>query len=856
MTKRILLLSLLAVLWAVASVAAQEPLSIRKFGGMHDNKALFTMEPGEAVISINWDYSQLFGGIHKRDGITVKYGATAQPIGLYGYLRSNGDKRLLMVRNLNSSRFSSLVYSALRTSAPSTLVNMRYLYKDGNPYFAQYNDIVVISDGKTPALRYNGNNFDYLVWPPPGSPQFMVLNGYTSNHVLHGDYYYSWRTILPCSTTVDSVWGPLSGPSYQVHVDSGQVLIMNLSRIAATAVCGSADSNRIQILRTMANKQPTDTMYAITTIVYGMTAQNILSAGFRDTIPDDSLGNADYPSVGVIDTITRTANIASDSAYRIGMMMLTSIDTGGGPFNGVSNGISRADTSWVANRYFTMWYDSVTMMCSDASPSVRVAVGWGVNDTTYDSSYTFSIPSRPYANADLWTLVCKQQEIQLSRKTYDTFAIADYPAEYRHGVYMCYVERPRTGGYWTTANRFWDVESQSYMCHGVLVSDTTTKTTRFELPHIVDTIKGTDSVWSDTLSWGSTNGLPEARPGWTLPPMKYPTVYNDRVYMAEGSKVYYSDVTTDGPEIARWSPANAFAVNPDDGDEITGLWVCDGKLFIGKNRSIYTAVYANGVHLVEVFVRGVGCVAPRSIIDLPGGGFAFLSEHGVYSFSPALQSPYKESGGNLPGISDAIQNHLDKYTVSQLSTCVSWLANDDRNLVFSFPAVDTSWVYSIPTGQWGAWVGFSPSVTTRYDTLYQVDQRPFDGILFTQDGSDSIYLFGSGKRDTGKVITATWKSGPLFQSYDYGSLWQYGIWRSKQPSPYSLGDSPVITTTIYDEAATSKSYSDSTNIVYQKHSCYPVESRWFQFQIQTSADSCAIQGIDWRWQPGSEGGVK
>lgn len=854
MTKRILLLSLLAVLWAVASVAAQEPLSIRKFGGVHDNKALFTMEPGEAVTSINWDYSQLFGGIHKRDGITVKYNAMEQPIGLYGYVQNDGDKYLLAVKNTTNE--AGLYYSGIRLSACSLGVSSRYLYKSGVPFFTQYNDIVIVSDGKTPILRYNGSNGDYLVHPRPGSPQFIVRGRNTPVYYLHGNYYYSWQTTIPCD---NATYGPLTGISYQVHVDSGTVIIRDFNDLVATGACGNprpyptGEVPFLKICRTKANKQPTDSMFEI--VIKG-ALQTFESWELYDSIPDTSLIDSTgslHPFTGFVDTVTRTADIAIDTSYRIGQPTLMSVDTGTTWFDGVSKGLTSADTVWSATRYFVMWYDSVTMMCSDSGPSVRVDAGWGSNDTTYDSAYNLDIPNRPTTNASLMTLICKQRETTVRRHIWDTTVTsADYPA-YLGGEavpvgYHCSHDQL---DFWYGTNRlYWDFRTRRNMCRGVAITDTTEITVQLDVAHVVDTIEGTDSVWSDTLSWGQTNLLPIAYPGWTLPPMKYPTVYNDRVYMAEGSKVYYSDVTTDGPEIARWSPANAFAVNPDDGDEITGLWVCDGKLFIGKNRSIYTAVYANGVHLVEVFVRGVGCVAPRSIIDLPGGGFAFLSEHGVYSFSPALQSLYKESGGNLPGISDAIQNHLDKYTISQLSTCVSWLANDDRNLVFSFPAVDTSWVYSIPTGQWGAWVGFSPSVTTRYDTLYQVDQRPFDGILFTQDGSDSIYLFGSGKTDTGKAVTATWKSGPLFQTYDYGWLWQYGLWSVGNDS------TKTITTTIYNHLGASKTYTDSIKAAYYKTACSPVESNWFQFQIQTSADSCAIQGIDWWWQPGSEGGVK
>ena len=361
MVKFLLLLATTGLLLALChSARAQEPtLSIRKMGGWNDIGNPLTQEPGQAVVSINWNYSKMFGGINKRDGYSVKYDATCQPLGLYGYVNNNGKKYLLMVRNVTSDNVAGLYTSALRTSAPSSGVAGRYLFKNGTPFYTQYNDIVIVSDGKTPALRWNGSNGDYLTWPRPGSPQFTAVNAHTTGWVLQGDYYYSWQVTHPCSTTAN--YGPLSGTSYQVHVDSGMVFVGALSDVAASGLCAdpmpypTGAVSYFRLCRTRANKEPTDSMFQVY-IKGGLASYDAWT--FYDSVPDCSLGVTAYAYVDKVDTVTYTASILSDSGYRIGQCNLVSIDSVGNPFAGVSAGLDIADTSWVATRYFTMWYDS------------------------------------------------------------------------------------------------------------------------------------------------------------------------------------------------------------------------------------------------------------------------------------------------------------------------------------------------------------------------------------------------------------------------------------------------------------------------------------------------------------------
>lgn len=833
-------------------------LVLVKFGGVADSKNPLEMDAGEAVISLNWDYSKTLGSLTPRMGYKALYDATAQPLGLYPYYQSTGEKRLLMVRN-TTARYASLYYSGnmtygyAMTYQPSTVISNKLFYASGSPHFTMYNDIALIADGHTPMVRYNGNNADWLVWPRPGAFQLSEIHQHRTVYYLDGDYYYSWRTVLPCSTTTNV--GPLTGPSYQIKVDSGMVALSGLNRIIHTRKCGDPDSVIVQVCRTRGYKLSTDSMFSVAILRFGLSDTSLARITY-DSIPDDSLGDAQHPYVGKIDTTTRDADMVNDTYYRLGQCALTSMLKGGVAYTGVNHGMTAGDSTWKATRYFTMLYDSATLMASDSSPILRVP-----RYTNQDSAYVLSIARRPVANATLWTLLCKQREDQDVRKVKDTVAAYDYPAIHLGAggmteAWACYL--PNTGHSeidWpddltpSQSPPYWDVGLQKYMCHGIRLYDTTTVSTRIEAANVIDTIKWTvasDSIYTDIMPWGDASQLPVAEFGNTVMQLAYPTVYEDKIYASQGSKVWYTVISI-VPEIARWLPNKAFAVSPDDGDEITGLYVDEGSLLIFKNRSIWRAREAGEVHQIDNVVKGIGCVAPRSIVAMPTGGYAFLSGNGVYAFSPALQSQYKETGGNLPGISGPIQNHLDKYTVETLRQCCAWVTSDQRNLVFSFPTVDTSWVYSIPTGQWSAWTIAAAGVAN-YDTTTQTGHRPMTDVVFYRSGHDSLYLYGSGKYDVATPITAIWKSGPLFVSNEKGQLTDLGVWKISDTSGVS-------NITISDEdGADIVTKVDSTQYRYKRHMLTPKEAMYIQFKLQTSVDSFALQGLNLWWQLSNEGG--
>ena len=59
----------------------------------------------------------------------------------------------------------------------------------------------------------------------------------------------------------------------------------------------------------------------------------------------------------------------------------------------------------------------------------------------------------------------------------------------------------------------------------------------------------------------------------------YPTVFNNRVYMADGNRIHYCNVGEPG----MWEIGRSFDVNLNDADEITALHAYDGLLAFKNN---------------------------------------------------------------------------------------------------------------------------------------------------------------------------------------------------------------------------------------------------------------------------------
>lgn len=106
--------------------------------------------------------------------------------------------------------------------------------------------------------------------------------------------------------------------------------------------------------------------------------------------------------------------------------------------------------------------------------------------------------------------------------------------------------------------------------------------------------------------------------------------FKDRVYIASGSVVYYSDVAN--PE--SWPVSNKFNVGLNDGDEITAVKPYFNSLLIFKKNSIwqYDVDEDNKPLSLRPLAYGIGTESWRTIW-IVNGVMHFTSRKGIYQFS-------------------------------------------------------------------------------------------------------------------------------------------------------------------------------------------------------------------------------
>jgi len=881
-----IIIFLLSTLWAVTFSAAQsiDTSFVPRGIDLSVNEHLAPM--GTATEALDW---YIHEDIEKRDGYQkITGGAAEQPgngvyIGIQPYIDRDGNKRLLglyqvidwnTVDNINAF----FVWSDENSYDfhDSNLYN--WIYSNVTPAWSIYNNVLIMANGHNRPIRFNGTNVKPLVETAPGTWDVAPLKERSSSsQLLDGDYYYALRTWGPCESqdvctthikNDDSLF--FTNVTPQIHVDSDWVVIYAPWLYAHSDSTDSPYQIKGDIGRTKSGASP-DSVYHIANFVfYRSGSLDIDSVYYVDSIPDDSLGNASHPYIGRLDTAIHIADTASDTLLKMGQMkwLGTSNNPGGREaWTGIAKGMREVDTTWYATDYVYALYDSSTGMHTELSPILRVPMTDVVNDSIYDYQIELAIP-KLLSNRDYcWRLIYRRKVTKLQETVTDTLFRMDAVPAVKYGINdMWALQLPGPGYYCKFPDgsidknhtmRFWDETSQRYMCGTRFQHyDTTVVKTHVGTYYLLDTIKNVedtayaDSVYFDSLNWADAENKPTYLDVWTLPAMNYPTVFadgmGDRLYMADGSKVYFCQFDETGVQIGRWSEGLSVSIAPDDGDEITALHGGDGFLDVYKNDSWYR-LYQIGREDAEIRLMdgAIGCIAPNSVVDAPNGGMAWLHSSGIYMYSGHYRSLYKSSGGNIRKISQPVDNWLNGLTISQRRDCVGWIDEDGRNLIFSFPSLDTSLVMSLISGEWCKWT-FAPDQVCRYDTAYRTDLRPADDILFV-DNTDSVYKFGGTALDAGDSVQSVWKSALMYTTGEYGKIIRFGLWK------YSNSDNGI-DFNIYDLSDTGvvRTIRDTTPVIYRRNAINPRISQGYRIELKSRADSLAIDRIDLRYQPSGE----
>lgn len=163
-------------------------------------------------------------------------------------------------------------------------------------------------------------------------------------------------------------------------------------------------------------------------------------------------------------------------------------------------------------------------------------------------------------------------------------------------------------------------------------SDTAGLKTRFEtfLDYTVR-LNGTDTIMSTTdgASWGQNSALGDS----SMPSgAKYAKVYKAQLLVAGASSrpdsLYVSSVPNAGGTAISWSTGNReIVINPQDGQNITGLGEVGGMAIIFKERSMYR--WNNRSTEADTIVE-VGCSSNESITNCGAGLLGFFNPKGIW----------------------------------------------------------------------------------------------------------------------------------------------------------------------------------------------------------------------------------
>lgn len=235
-------------------------------------------------------------------------------------------------------------------------------------------------------------------------------------------------------------------------------------------------------------------------------------------------------------------------------------------------------------------------------------------------------------------------------------------------------------------------------------------------------------------TWGTTNCPATITPN-------FGAVFQDRCYAANGgvstaSRVWFSSLPSG---TITWTTASDyFDINPDDGDEITGLENNGNRLLIFKNRAMYRWTYGQ---TEPDRIIGVGTSSQESVktnFDL--GITFFANPRGIYAYT----------SGRPKLISRKIQKFVD--AVSDWTNVFGETDYDHYYLFVGNITVDgrtysnTMLVYNISLDAWTIYT-FNNQITWMARLM---PTSPVEGIYFgATDGKTYQFLSGTSDATVG-----------------------------------------------------------------------------------------------------------
>lgn len=245
----------------------------------------------------------------------------------------------------------------------------------------------------------------------------------------------------------------------------------------------------------------------------------------------------------------------------------------------------------------------------------------------------------------------------------------------------------------------------------------------------------------------------------SIPVTLYAKWYHNYMFVAGNSsnpnRLYFSNV--DDPDT--WDAADYIDINPNDGDEITGLHVLGDELVITKRNRVWvltgftTASFA--VTDIAERITGFGGIAHRSMANI-GNDLFFLSFIGDVPHIRSLQRT--RYSVNIAGgiVTDDIQGTMEGLNSAQLDRAASIF--DGRRLYMAIPNASDTYnslvlVYDTIHKGFTRWTGINPSNWV-ISTIGGKQE-----IYFQEASADSkVYKLDSSTSDNGAAIDFQYKT--------------------------------------------------------------------------------------------------
>jgi len=270
----------------------------------------------------------------------------------------------------------------------------------------------------------------------------------------------------------------------------------------------------------------------------------------------------------------------------------------------------------------------------------------------------------------------------------------------------------------------------------------------------------------DSLSYDSLLARDIWRRDATPPLIRDMVITNNRLIAIDDRAAYMGEPAD---SLLRFSILEQRPVNPDDGDQLTGIIAASqGVARLMKNFSTFSLFRSGGLWQTPELSAFYGMVAPLSKATAPEGVY-FLSADGVRLESEGI---YKDRSFTARKISAPLANfdHLDMA----IKRNAIGIAHDNK-YILSFPSLDTSFVLNkIDRGDgtvsfaWSQW-SLCPVGATKYRVSDDNMIIPGDTLYFILSGDSRIYSWGNSEFDNASDIYWEWQSGP--SNPVSGNLW-------------------------------------------------------------------------------------